>query len=92
LASNGVTVVLTARDEKRGVEAVEKLKHLAHPASVFFHQLDVTDPKSITSLADFIRNQYGKLGILVRKIFWLLFGCNINMLFMFLLQVSHVTL
>ena len=70
LASNGVSVVLTARDEKRGVEAVEKLKELGHP--VVFHQLDVTDPKSITSLADFIRNQFGKLDILVTKIFFLL--------------------
>ncbi|ESW07018.1 hypothetical protein PHAVU_010G095500 [Phaseolus vulgaris] len=65
LASNGVSVVLTARDEKRGVEAVEKLKELGHP--VVFHQLDVTDPKSITSLADFIRNQFGKLDILVNN-------------------------
>jgi len=64
--------VLTARDEKRGAEAVEKLKDIAHPGHVLFHQLDVTDPKSITSLADFIRNKYGKLDILVRKILCLL--------------------
>ena len=66
LASNGFTVVLTARDEKRGVEAVQKLKELGLPGHVVFHQLDVTDPKSIKSLADFIKNQYGKLDILVR--------------------------
>ncbi|KAG2380371.1 (+)-neomenthol dehydrogenase [Vigna angularis] len=67
LASNGFTVVLTARDEKRGVEAVEKLKELGLPGHVVFHQLDVTDPKSITSLADFIKTQYGKLDILVNN-------------------------
>ncbi|CAJ1950065.1 unnamed protein product [Sphenostylis stenocarpa] len=67
LASNGITVVLTARDEKRGVEAVEKLKELGHPGHVVFHQLDVTDSKSITSLADFIGNQYGKLDILINN-------------------------
>jgi len=72
LASNGFTVVLTARDEKRGVEAVQKLKELGLPGHVLFHQLDITDPKSIASLADFIKNQYGKLDILVRKNFWLL--------------------
>ncbi|WVZ15132.1 hypothetical protein V8G54_012698 [Vigna mungo] len=44
LASNGFTVVFTARDEKRGVEAVEKLKELGLPSHVVFHQLDVTDP------------------------------------------------
>ncbi|XP_027906202.1 (+)-neomenthol dehydrogenase-like [Vigna unguiculata] len=67
LASNGFTVVLTARDEKRGVEAVQKLKELGLPGHVVFHQLDVTDPKSIKSLADFIKNQYGKLDILVNN-------------------------
>ncbi|KAK7349540.1 hypothetical protein VNO77_06984 [Canavalia gladiata] len=67
LASNGITVVLTARDKKRGLEAVQKLKHLALPGHVSFHQLDVTDPASIESLADFIRNQYGKLHILVNN-------------------------
>ncbi|KAK7349538.1 hypothetical protein VNO77_06982 [Canavalia gladiata] len=67
LASNGITVVLTARDEKRGLEAVDKLKQLALPGHVVFHQLDVTDPASIESLADFIRNQYGKLHILVNN-------------------------
>ncbi|XP_027334292.1 (+)-neomenthol dehydrogenase-like [Abrus precatorius] len=67
LASNGINVVLTARDEKRGVEAVDKLKELSLPGHVVFHQLDVTDPASIASLADFIRNQYGKLDILVNN-------------------------
>lgn len=67
LASIGITVVLTARDEKRGLEAVEKLKQLSLPGLVVFHQLDVSDPASITSLADFIKNQFGKLDILVNN-------------------------
>ena len=65
LVSNGVTVVLTARDEKRGIEAVEKLKEFGVSDQVLFHQLDVTDPKSIESLANFIKTQFGKLDILV---------------------------
>ena len=65
LASSGITVVLTARDEKRGLEAVEKLKGLGLPGLVVFHQLDVTDNASIVSLADFIKAQFGKLDILV---------------------------
>ncbi|PQP93165.1 (+)-neomenthol dehydrogenase [Prunus yedoensis var. nudiflora] len=40
LASNGVLVVLTARDEKRGLEAVDKLKEFGLSDLVFFHQLD----------------------------------------------------
>ncbi|KAJ1392618.1 Short-chain dehydrogenase/reductase SDR [Sesbania bispinosa] len=67
LASNGITVVLTARDEKRGLEAVDKLKQLGLPGHVVFHQLDVTDPASIRSLADFIKTQLGKLDILVNN-------------------------
>jgi len=60
-------VVLTARDEKRGLEAVEKLKQLSLPGLVVFHQLDVIDHASIRSFVDFIKNQFGKLDILVRK-------------------------
>ncbi|XP_031259991.1 (+)-neomenthol dehydrogenase-like isoform X2 [Pistacia vera] len=66
LASNGIIVVLTARDEKRGIEAVEKLKASGFD-NVVFHQLDVADNASIHSLANFIRNQFGKLDILVNN-------------------------
>ncbi|KAJ9549621.1 hypothetical protein OSB04_022164 [Centaurea solstitialis] len=61
-----VTVVLTARDEKRGVDAVAKL-HSFGSVDVIFHQLDVTDPISIASLANFIKMQFGKLDILVNN-------------------------
>ncbi|RVW27899.1 (+)-neomenthol dehydrogenase [Vitis vinifera] len=66
LCANGVTVVLTARDEKRGVEALENLKEsdLSH---VIYHQLDVTDPASVDSLADFIKTQFGGLDILTNN-------------------------
>jgi (+)-neomenthol dehydrogenase len=57
--------VLTARDEKRGHEAVEKLKECDLSDLVVFHQLDVTNPASIASLADFVKTQFGKLDILV---------------------------
>jgi (+)-neomenthol dehydrogenase len=67
LASKGITVVLTARDENRGLEAVEKLKQLSLTGLVLFHQLDVTDLAGIRLFADFIQKQFGKLDILVRK-------------------------
>ncbi|KAJ7951112.1 (+)-neomenthol dehydrogenase [Quillaja saponaria] len=67
LVSNGITVVLTARDEKKGLEAVKKLKEIGPSGYVVFHQLDVTDPASITSLSDFVKTRFGKLDILVNN-------------------------
>nr|ACN87276.1 short chain dehydrogenase/reductase [Papaver bracteatum] len=65
LASNGITVVLTSRDIKKGLEAVEKLKICNK--NVVFHQLDVVNPITISSLADFIKAHFGKLDILVNN-------------------------
>ncbi|KAK7836397.1 (+)-neomenthol dehydrogenase [Quercus suber] len=67
LASNGIMVVLTARDEKKGLEAVEKLRESGLSDHVVFRQLDVADHASISSLADFIKTKYGKLDILVNN-------------------------
>ncbi|CAL5360032.1 unnamed protein product [Camellia sinensis] len=66
LASNGIMVILTARDEKRGLEVVENLKACGL-SGILFHQLEVTDQASITSMADFIKNKFGKLDILVNN-------------------------
>ncbi|KAK3132547.1 hypothetical protein QOZ80_6AG0524280 [Eleusine coracana subsp. coracana] len=66
LAANGITVVLTARDEKRGSEAVEKLQK-AGLSEIIFYQLDVTDAPNIGRLADFIKARFGKLDILVNN-------------------------
>ena len=57
-------MILTARDVKRGNEAVEKLNAAGY-SDVIFHQLDLEDSASISTLADFITNQFGKLDILV---------------------------
>ncbi|CAL5382899.1 unnamed protein product [Camellia sinensis] len=67
LASNGVMVVLTARDEKKGIETLEKLKENGLSHLVVFHQLDLLDPSTISSLADFIKTQFGRLDILVNN-------------------------
>ncbi|MFS8027165.1 putative short-chain dehydrogenase/reductase SDR, NAD(P)-binding domain superfamily [Helianthus anomalus] len=66
LASNGVKVVLTARDEKRGIDALAKFKDTHLSDLILFHQLDVLDPVSVASLAQFVKTQFGKLDILVR--------------------------
>ncbi|KAL1328902.1 hypothetical protein HN51_046083 [Arachis hypogaea] len=68
-STGGVVVVLTARDEKRGLEAIERLNKefgLSHDA-LLFHQLDVTDPLSVASLAAFVKTRFGKLDILVNN-------------------------
>jgi (+)-neomenthol dehydrogenase len=74
LASNGITVVLTARDEKRGTAAVDALREVGL-LDVMFHQLDISEPSSAARLADFVKDKFGKLDILVRFGFpfdWLL--------------------
>lgn len=63
LADNGVSIVLTARDEARGVAAVEKLKALGL-SDIIFHQLEVTDASSIDRLAAFLESRFRKLDIL----------------------------
>ncbi|KAL7191805.1 hypothetical protein ACSBR2_023808 [Camellia fascicularis] len=67
LASKGIMVVLTARDEKKGFEALEKLKSDGLSDHVVFCQLDVADPSSVASLADFIQSKFGRLDILVNN-------------------------
>ncbi|KAK7292625.1 hypothetical protein RJT34_15476 [Clitoria ternatea] len=67
LALAGIKVVLTARDEKRGLHALENLKASGLSDLVLFHQLDVTDAASVASLADFVKSKFRKLDILVNN-------------------------
>ncbi|KAL8268541.1 hypothetical protein R6Q59_002339 [Mikania micrantha] len=67
LASKGVRVVLTARDEKKGESAMKNLEGCSFFKNLVFHQLDVLDPCSISSLVDFVKSKYGKLDILVNN-------------------------
>ncbi|KAM0059670.1 putative (+)-neomenthol dehydrogenase [Helianthus debilis subsp. tardiflorus] len=66
LALNGIQVVLTARNENRGVGAVEKLNASGIP-NVVFHQLDIKDATSIANLVTFIETRFKKLDILVNN-------------------------
>ena len=65
LALSGVTVVLTARDEAKGKAACDKLRQQG--LNVRFHQLDVTNEKSVLSLAEDLRLEFGKIDILVNN-------------------------
>lgn len=69
LASAGIKVVLTARNEERGIQALQTLKDSGLSHLVLFHQVDVADATSVASLADFIKSKFGKLDILVTRNF-----------------------
>jgi len=88
LASNGVTVVLTAREEKRGAEAVSILGSLGLP-NVAFHQLDISDPSSALRLADFVKEKFGKLDILVWAYGFAFLYCNCNLCLVVVLYFLH---
>ncbi|KAL2540997.1 (+)-neomenthol dehydrogenase [Abeliophyllum distichum] len=66
LASAGLTVVLTARNEERGMAAISFLQE-SSLSNVLFHQLDVQDRESIESLAKFIKTHFGRLDVLVNN-------------------------
>ncbi|CAB3241411.1 unnamed protein product [Arctia plantaginis] len=58
-------VYLTARDVERGKKAVEELnKEGLKPE---FHQLDITDKKSLESFRDYIKSKYEGIDILVNN-------------------------
>uniref|UniRef100_A0A3Q7IWQ7 Uncharacterized protein n=1 Tax=Solanum lycopersicum TaxID=4081 RepID=A0A3Q7IWQ7_SOLLC len=61
LTNSDVTVLLTARDEKRGAEATSLLNERRF-SNVVFHQLNVQDAQSIESLAKFV-NSAGVSGV-----------------------------
>ncbi|GFS37850.1 hypothetical protein Acr_00g0054350 [Actinidia rufa] len=63
----GMTVILTARNERRGLEAAASLRDSHGLSNVIFHQLNVQDPNSVESLAEFIANQFGRLDILINN-------------------------
>ncbi|XP_072947973.1 carbonyl reductase [NADPH] 3-like [Epargyreus clarus] len=59
------TVYLTARDEKRGVEALTKLQ--TEGLTPQFHRLDVSDIDSVRNFADYIKTKHGGFDVLVNN-------------------------
>lgn len=63
-------IYLTARDEKRGQDALKSLKELnvcKHPEKIRFHKLDILDTNSIQTLHDHIKTEHQGLDILVNN-------------------------
>lgn len=58
-------VYLTSRDEKRGVEAVEKLKNLG--LNPRFHVIDVSNEDSVQKFAVFLKKEHGGFDVLVNN-------------------------
>jgi len=58
-------VLLTARNEERGMKAVKDLEQ--EGLTVKFHLLDIDDPKSNAALATFIKEKYGGIDVLVNN-------------------------
>lgn len=66
LAQEGLTVVLTARDPERGLEAVNKLKEEGLK-NIDFHVLDVRSSDSVSALATWLKESYGGIDILINN-------------------------
>ena len=66
MASNGIRVILTDRDENLGGKVVQQLNLSGFP-DVVFHQLDITNRTSISRTVDFVKSHFKKLDILVNN-------------------------
>ncbi|MGB3465059.1 MAG: SDR family NAD(P)-dependent oxidoreductase, partial [Cyclobacteriaceae bacterium] len=65
LGKEGFTVLVGARNEKRGTKAVNDLKETGIDAR--FIQIDVSDMDSIRSAFHLVRNDYDKLDVIVNN-------------------------
>eukprot|EP00250_Pteridium_aquilinum_P008369 c17895_g1_i1 orf=305-1141(-) len=65
LAQKGLTVVLTARNAQNGLAATEKLKN--EGLNVAFHTLDVLSTASVSQLANWLKQEYDGLDILINN-------------------------
>ena len=65
LARKGVNVVLTARDEAKGLAATGQLQ--AQGLNVIFHPLEVTDAAAVRRLARYLDATHGRCDILVNN-------------------------
>eukprot|EP00246_Nothoceros_aenigmaticus_P002212 TRINITY_DN13010_c0_g1_i1.p1 TRINITY_DN13010_c0_g1~~TRINITY_DN13010_c0_g1_i1.p1 ORF type:complete len:308 (-),score=45.23 TRINITY_DN13010_c0_g1_i1:234-1157(-) len=66
LARNGIITVLTSRDVRRGEDATKKLRD-DYGLPVVYHQLDVSNTESAQNLADWLKQQYGGVDILINN-------------------------
>lgn len=65
LAVRGANVILTARKPAAGAAAIKKLA--AEQLAAAFQPLDVTDAQSIAALRDAVKDQHGRLDVLINN-------------------------
>jgi len=65
LGEQGITVIVGARNEQRGEEAVNQL--LAQGVKAYFVQIDVTDQLMVERAYEWISSTFGRLDILVNN-------------------------
>lgn len=65
LAAKGITVIMTARNMQAGRPLVNELRQ--QWKHVWYHHLNVTDEKSILDVFEYLKNQWGKLDILINN-------------------------
>ncbi len=65
LATKGIKVNLTSRDEAKGKAAAEKLQ--AEGLDAIAHPLDVTSAESCARLAQFLGDRFGRVDVLVNN-------------------------
>jgi NAD(P)-dependent dehydrogenase (short-subunit alcohol dehydrogenase family) len=65
LARKGLRVVLTARDESKGKKAFAALQK--EGLDVLFHELDVTEKKSVAAIAKYLEREHDRVDVLVNN-------------------------
>ncbi|MFO1429829.1 MAG: SDR family oxidoreductase [Candidatus Competibacteraceae bacterium] len=65
LAQRGLSVVLTSRDPVQGQRAADRLR--AQGLTVISHPLEVTEPASVAALADTLRQEFGRIEVLINN-------------------------
>src|SRR3569623_1807598 len=65
LAQKDYIVILTSRDEKKGIEAIREFSKDEFTVRSF--PLDVTNPRQILELKDFLDKEYGRCDVLVNN-------------------------
>ena len=67
LAQLGLIVLLTARDSTKGMQATKQLKEDKKLDNILFYELDVSNKNHIQRIAYEVRQQFGRLDILINN-------------------------
>ena len=65
MAAQGHQIVLTARDQAKGLAATKELTDLGYQAH--FHQLDLQTPSTFDKVFDYLNKEFSRLDILVNN-------------------------